>query len=353
MTDLTPRLLGAVPSPYDERDHPLSAHYVLPAGIVLPDRSRSLGIPNPPYNQDGGKCVGFSAAGDATIEETPEAGGQVRFDADELYARCKEQDGSPNTEGTNIRVAAEIRRKRGMYAVDGPNKGKLLQIASYSALNVATVDDMDAAIYSASQGIGGSPWIACSWPANWFASPGAGVLPHPGVSAGGHAIKISEYWRSHPSGRCRRLLNSWGPGWGVNGEAWVRDADLLAVLWEAWKTFDAPDPIPTPPEANMDVTKITPLDHVDMAPGGSLRDATTGENKYPKYIGAKGVGTWGKLGADNVVRVTYHAGGPIMAALYPSALCTLIVPTPGFTQADIDKAVAAEKAKAVAAVQAI
>jgi hypothetical protein len=260
MTEPHEIIFAAKPSPPDERDWPLSAIYRLPEGLTLPDRARVKGIPSPPYDQDGTpRCVTYSGAGNATIAEDPEAGGQVRFNADELYARCKEKDGDPTGDGTYIRVAADIRLKRGMFATTGRVAGELLKIGSYAKLAL-TYLDFETAIYAASDQanprVGGAPWVAGNWPANWFNVPANELLPPPvfAASAQGHAFDIIEYWRSHPAGRCFKILNSWGSDFGEHGEAWVRYDDLMAVLWEGWKTTDAPDPAPPAPVSYGDFT---------------------------------------------------------------------------------------------------
>lgn len=238
MNDFGPHLLGARRSPRDDRDHPLSAH--LP-DMAAPDAARAAGIPEPPYNQDGGKCVAFSAAGDMTIEEAPEAGAQIRFDADEHYLECVPGDPAGN-QGTTIRTSLGIRLRKGMRALNGPNTGRFLRIRAYSALDISTMDEIELAIYSASDSCpdktGGSAWVAAGWPDNWWNVPASGILPKPVGRAGGHAFKLVEFDRTR---RIVRILNSWGPNWGADGEAWVGYDDLLGILWEAWKTFDAPD----------------------------------------------------------------------------------------------------------------
>lgn len=67
---------------------------------------------------------------------------------------------------------------------------------------------------------------------NWYAGmsdpdPATGLLVPSGRLSGGHAILCNGY--NHPA-RLYRLHNSWGPGWGTNGEAWIRAGDLAALL---------------------------------------------------------------------------------------------------------------------------
>jgi hypothetical protein len=249
-------VFGAVPSPDDYRDWPPSA--LAPdwdlLGLTLPDRARAKDVPVPPYDQDGTPaCVCASGAGNQTIEEMS---GPLRFNWAELYARCKEQDGDPKGAGTYIRVAAKIRQDRGMLSTTG----QFHKIKDYARLPL-TFLDFETAIFLASEQanprIGGAPWTCGNWPSNWMASPASGVLPHPVFSSSpqGHAFDIVEYWRSHPSGRCFKILNSWGP-WALKGEVWVTYDDLMSVLWEGWKTTDAPDP-----EAKMIVTNRRPEVH--------------------------------------------------------------------------------------------
>jgi hypothetical protein len=59
------------------------------------------------------RCVGNSGALGRQIESMLEAHEALLFDADDLYAQCKKLDGSPNADGTFIRVACKVLRSQG------------------------------------------------------------------------------------------------------------------------------------------------------------------------------------------------------------------------------------------------
>ncbi len=139
----------------------------------------------------------------------------------------------------------------------------------------------------------------------------------------------------------------WGNPERFNGEAEpiVPIAAALKFVWDSqrggyprveailFRSVEASAvPAPTPPTPTpggnfMDVIVISPVSQVNCAAGGSLRDATTGAVISARWAAQTGIYTWGKAGADTIIRVQAHTGGSLVAARYPTSLCTPIVAT--------------------------
>ncbi|MGD0861203.1 MAG: C1 family peptidase [Candidatus Limnocylindrales bacterium] len=287
--------LGRVPSPVDLRDHSLAMY--APAAVAAP--------PLPSYaprylwivlDQDGlPACVGYSGALGRQIETMLEASEALNFDPDDLYRLCKQQDGSPNTDGTFIRVACKVLRSQGglvkavlpgltpeqaraaaraqalaqpaagWHGIDLPSAGEILnaimslidwiegphqrpqpsnppvspqpvhvgeRIKIASYARLRTLTEVKQTISAY-----GDAWIGSPWCNAWFTPGPDGVLPAPDQMAGGHAYKFVGY---DDSKGAFLMQNSWGSGWGMLGHAWmpyqyVSLGDLLE--WEAWQTF--------------------------------------------------------------------------------------------------------------------
>ena len=70
---------------------------------------------------------------------------------------------------------------------------------------------------------GGPIAMAVDWAKSWFTPDANGVLPPRDYSAGGHYIIGGAYAKSKPflpNGGVK-IRNSWGPGWGRAGWAWL------------------------------------------------------------------------------------------------------------------------------------
>lgn len=66
------------------------------------------------------------------------------------------------------------------------------------------------------------------WSGMWDADPDGFIHPR-GSRVGGHAYAVSGY-NILNGARRYRMENSWGPGWGDNGGAWIWEDDLEALL---------------------------------------------------------------------------------------------------------------------------
>lgn len=186
-----------------------------------------------------------------------------------------------------------------------------------------------------------------TWPTNWYSTDAQGYLPKPGTLDGsGHAIEACG-WLPCSDGGC--LADYWcHQTWGVFGHDpelpnhfRVHGRYFDPLGWEAWKVADLA------PEGNMNPTSTPTL--CDITAGGSVYTSPGGSVVLPNpnnacngvYFGgtesrSDGVpGAWIKLAVPGWAWIGVNHVTNIRPA----------VPTPvGFTQADIDKAVAAEKA---------
>lgn len=138
------------------------------------------------------------------------------IDHDELYRDCQRNDewDGEAYDGTSVRAAFKVLQRRGLVAeyhwafeVE-PVVRHLLEVGPV-VLGIEWTEDM------------------------FHPSPDGYVRPTGGI-AGGHAILAIAVNRRrvNPDGSegAVRLLNSWGPGWGQAGRAWVTFGDLGGLL---------------------------------------------------------------------------------------------------------------------------
>ena len=227
--------LGRVPSPPDVRDHALSMHVPNLALVIATLPANVSTRPGLPILDQGqtSECVGYSGALQRFVgERLDEHDPALRFDAPELYARCKEKDGDPTGDGTSMRVAAQILLDRGMIvdrATNPAELGKVRPISAYAALR--SLDEIKATIY-----LFGSAWVGSDWPDNWFDV--RGTLPAPGSIAGGHAYSFVGYSDRR---QAFRQQNNWSASWADGGRIWFpyRFVTFGSGLgFEAWRTID-------------------------------------------------------------------------------------------------------------------
>lgn len=231
--------LGRLPSPKDDRDHTLGQHVRGLSTIQQTLPSYSYFRQAIPVMNQGttSMCVAYSGSIIRTISQRKDAKQLQVFDAPELYARCKEQDGIPNQDGTFQRVAAEILLNRGAIIIQSPDAGDIgttRKIAAYARLR--TVDEIRASVY-----LFGAAWLGSWWYQNWFEVPSSDwYLPEPDQAVGGHAYAVDGYSDRR---KAFRIHNSWGPTWGNNGHAWLRYSYIKGLEddngdFEAWRTLD-------------------------------------------------------------------------------------------------------------------
>ena len=255
--------LGAIPSPADDRDYPIEALYAalgVDVPTALPPAFASTPVP-PILNQGTTpQCVAFSTAGMKDFQDYDD---QVPtrwwpFDEGRLFAAI---GGGPN--GAIIRDALSYLLKTGYPLVGNAVAAADHRIAGYFAVQV-NVTAIKQAISTFGEVIFGVAWAN-----SWFNPNGSGILPSWDWESGGHAIRC----RGWDDTKGFRLANSWGNGWGVNGECYL-PYNQLAHVFEVWKAPDQPAPPPPPPSlyhwhvAAHGMVKVYQLDPAgDILPG--------------------------------------------------------------------------------------
>lgn len=220
--------LGAIPSPPDDRDYPIEALYAA-LNIPVPDPAALPAVfastPVPPILNQGStpQCVAFSAAGVKDFQDYDDTTPTwYDFDHDLFFNRI---GGGPN--GAFLRTAQDQLLKVGYPLVGNAAAAAQHKTSSYFAVPV-TVADIKAAISTFGEVVFG-----VTWGNSWFNPNSAGVLPPFDYEAGGHAIRC----RGWDDSKGFRLPNSWGAGWGVNGECYLPYSELSHVF-EVWKAAD-------------------------------------------------------------------------------------------------------------------
>ncbi len=229
--------LGAIPSPPDPNDYPIEALYAalgIDVPVALPAVFASTPVP-PILNQGSTpQCVAFSTAGVKDFQDyDDQAPKWWDFDHDLFFSRI---GGGPG--GAVVRNAMDQLLKVGYPVVGNAAAASLHKVAAYYAVPV-TVSDIKAAIATFGEVVFGMTWAN-----SYFGPNSAGILPAFDYQAGGHAIRC----RGWDDSKGFRLANSWGNGWGVNGECYL-PYNQLSHVFEVWKAPDQPTPTPPPPPA--------------------------------------------------------------------------------------------------------
>jgi hypothetical protein len=237
----TPFVGGCLPSPVDDRDLNITNnHPTLAAeGVTVSPPSASLSPVHPALDQPGPQCVGNGVVQAANIMFWP-IYKRWLFDessAINLYNRCKLVDGYPG-DGTYIRVALKIAQTEGILGVDG----RYYKIGTYY-----TVDNQQAlksTIATLKKPVViGSVWYWTTASGGLMRDP-VGDLTRP---APGHCVIVWRYLvnynLNYPSSYYGEEMNtdenSWGFGWGTNGNGNIKQSTAWKYQFEAW-TFDVP-----------------------------------------------------------------------------------------------------------------
>lgn len=162
-----------------------------------------------------GACVGFSWG--AEMLAVPKAVDSVddAF-AFQLYQEAQRFDDFPGEdyEGSSVLGGAKVVRSMGY-------------MPEYRWAFGA--DDLLLAV-----GHNGPAVIGINWYDSMFTPNFDGLVTVGGVAVGGHAIMVRGVRLRAPfaSEPVFRLRNSWGPGWGVNGDCYVTLSDMRRLLSE-------------------------------------------------------------------------------------------------------------------------
>ena len=185
-----------------------------------------------------GTCVAFASIAFLEFHLSAQAGERVARHAEQfVYWACKAGDGLPDTEGTFVRTARDVLRRRGAClnstwkyrplpvpgnegqgppppgAVDEAKQAKWRPAKSVKARDPAAI----RAVLDQRRPVVLSVLTFPSWDFGVTAETGEIAMPFPGeVSDGGHAICLVGYELNDgvPGGGAFILRNSWGTAWG-------------------------------------------------------------------------------------------------------------------------------------------
>jgi peptidoglycan hydrolase-like protein with peptidoglycan-binding domain len=198
-----PEIPGAVPSPFDIRDIPLSAVQTpielreLPENYIIPYKLRISDQNGYPH------CVGYSAA---TLKEEKERREQlsVDFDGDWIYRKCKEIDGY-NGPGTYLRIAMKVLQKDGAKSLDGSKEdAQRYKIGGYARVDDLSFEGLKRAIYQNGAIMAGFYGDNEGWKTAY--------IKPPKERKWGHAVTLIGFNKGYIVGQ-----NSWGEDWGDRG----------------------------------------------------------------------------------------------------------------------------------------
>ena len=230
---------GYLPDPGSDADVDATFDPPMRDGRALPPELSYESLIGPAYDQGRSPhCVAYAAKGLKAYHEWKSSKARPEFDPDELYARCKENDGIKSKKGTYIRVAMDVLRHQGMLAKDGNR----YPIASSARLE--SVDAIRKALY-----LQGPVMLGCRIvPEAFYALTPTEIRATNEDEPPSHATLIVGY---DDRRRAFRLRNSWGEDWADCGHCWLPYDYLEKVDPEftAWTAVDSPDVQPHPPEA--------------------------------------------------------------------------------------------------------
>jgi C1A family cysteine protease len=158
------------------------------------------------------QCVAYSSIGFLTAHPVV----NKAIDFKEFYDACQRVDEweGEDYEGTSVRAGFKVLKERGY-------------VSGYQwALNADTVAQH---ILTTSPVVVGTDWYL-----DMFTPTSDGYITATGSVEGGHAWLLVgvNLMRHNPDGTLGafRMRQSWGPGWGQNGRAWVTYSDMDKLI---------------------------------------------------------------------------------------------------------------------------
>jgi hypothetical protein len=199
------REFGRIQSPIDNRDWDLD-DFIPEQPFYRIAQDAKWDFPCTVLDQENTThCVGFSMAHFGI--NLPTFTQYTKQDAHDFYYMCKEVDGYPKQEdGTTVRSAARVLQDAG--AINHYAFAKDIESIRWWLLNR------------------GPLIVGTIWTENMMTPDAEGRLDITGFILGGHAYLINEWRKEGIIG----IKNSWGPGWGNNGKAYITVDDFKALL---------------------------------------------------------------------------------------------------------------------------
>ena len=201
------RPMGRKPSPFDARDYKLTRF--MPTGFgklsLVDEMMWEFPLSSPLDQELTNHCVGFSGANwGINLPIQDDYDNQTGHD---FYYECKVIDGEPeNEDGSYVRSIAQVLRQNSRieaYAFANSMESIKWWLLNRGPLTVGTV-----------------------WTDDMFIVKPDGTLDISGNVSGGHAYVLNGYRKDDYI----RIQNSWGSGWGDNGQAWISSVNFEQIF---------------------------------------------------------------------------------------------------------------------------
>ncbi|MEN6461715.1 MAG: C1 family peptidase, partial [Syntrophomonas sp.] len=269
--------LRCIPSPYDPRDYKYLDLISTAADESVPIDYRSK---LPPVFDQGqrGSCVACASTWTLKAYEEIKQGDypQDGLSASFLYTMCKQNDGIPFAEGTQLKTAMQVLQKNGVCPEDTMPYSTLTElpaplvpevpaaaseaavtfrIKTYAQLCSSYDTERSQVIETMRQALKNEgPFIIALLVCENFEPDENYLLPLPeGQVRGGHAVGIAG---DLPEKKCLILRNSWGAGWGDKGYAYLPYEWITSKINKDWALFEAwtaTDFTPSQPAARIEI----------------------------------------------------------------------------------------------------
>ena len=241
---------GCIKDKFDDRDYLMRAYLPI---IKIPKKIDYTSKMSPVRDQgDEGTCVGFATAtGMKEYQEIIDYNKLVVLSPRFIYTECKKIDSLPKVEGTTIRAAMIVLKKKGVcqekflsytpHKKSKPQKdaisdAKRFRIITYA--RILNLTELRLNLYTKGPCvIGVEVFKGMMQTKNGLIS-----LPKRNETAlGGHAICVVGY---DDEKKLVKFKNSWSAKWGKKGYGFLPYTYIKCYMMDAWSSVDIDDSNP-------------------------------------------------------------------------------------------------------------